>query len=309
MDVLILGTRGSRLALRQTELVVESLRRVHPDVRVRLQTIQTTAERHPDQRLDQLPDIGFFVKELEVALLARTIDAAVHSMKDVPSAIPDGLTIAAVTEREDPRDVLVAREKVTLETLPPGASVGTSSPRRAGCLLARRPDLVVVPIRGNVDTRIRKVDAGELDAVCLAGAGLRRLGLETRISQWLPLDVALPAPGQGALGVEIRSDDPHAARIVAAANHEPTNAAVAAERALLERLEGGCRMPIGALASVDGDRLTLTAMIPAEDGRAVLRGARTGFVHDARAIGVALADDLRAQGAATFAAGREGGRS
>jgi len=246
---------------------------------------------------EELPGIGFFVKELEIALIERTIDLAVHSMKDVPSSIPSGLAIAAVTEREDPRDVLVAREGLTFETLPGGASVGTSSPRRAGCLRALRPDLVIVPIRGNVDTRIRRVDAGEVDAVCLAGAALRRLGLEARISQWFPIEVMPPAPGQGALCVEVRAGDPEVVRIAAAANHGPTSAAVAAERALLERLEGGCRMPIGALANVDGDRLVLTAMIPALDGSTVLRGTRSGSVRDAPTLGVELADELRARGA------------
>ncbi len=304
MRELVVGARGSALARRQTELVLETLRRAFPDLIVSWRTIRTAADRHPDRMLEQLPGIGFFVKELEVALEAREIDAAVHSMKDLPSSIPEGLTIAAITEREDPRDVLIARDGLTLDTLPGGATVGTSSPRRTACLRALRPDLVVVPVRGNVETRIRKVEAGEIDAVCLAGAGMRRLGLEARITQWLPEDGFLPAPGQGALGVEVRSDDALVLPIVSAADHPPTRTAVEAERALLRRLEGGCRVPIGALARVEGDHVILKAMVTAVDGSTVIRGVRTGPLTAAEQLGTDLADELRARGAAPPAIAR-----
>ncbi len=298
MRELIVGARGSALARRQTELVLETLRQAFPELRVRIQSIRTAADRQPERTLEQLSGPGFFVKELEVALLAGEIDVAVHSMKDLPTAIPDGLTIAAIIEREDPRDVLVARSGRTLDTLPAGATVGTSSPRRAAHLRACRPDLVIVPIRGNVETRIRKVETGEVDAVCLAGAGLCRLGMRARITQWLSEEVSLPAPGQGALGVEVRTDDADARRIVSAADHQPTRAAVDAERALLRRLEGGCQIPVGALARVEGNRLFLAATLAALDGSHVIRGTRSGSVDEATVVGNELAEELLANGAA-----------
>ncbi len=298
MRELVVGARGSALARRQTELVLETLRQAFPEMRVRIQPIQTAADRQPERALEQLSDPGFFMKELEVALLAGEIDVAVHSMKDLPTAIPEGLTIAAITEREDPRDVLVARAGRTLDTLPAGATVGTSSPRRAAILRASRPDLVIVPIRGTVETRLRKMETGEVEAVCLAGAGLCRLGMQARITQWLSVEVFLPAPGQGALGVEVRVDDADARRIASAADHQPTRAAVDAERALLRRLEGGCRVPVGALARIEGDRLSLTAMLAALDGSHIIRGTRSGSVDDASAVGTDLAEELLANGAA-----------
>src|SRR2546421_516601 len=248
----VVGTRGSQLALRQTELVLRPLRVAYPEVHFAVRTIRTVADRHPDRPLRQLPDVGFFVKELELALLAAEIDAVVHSMKDLPSAPTPGLTIAAVAEREDARDVIVSREHLTLEALPLGARLGTSSPRRAAFLRAYRRDLEIVPIRGNVETRIQKVDAGDVDAVCLAGAGLCRLGLESRITQWLPVDILPPAPAQGALGLQVRTRDRRAAHIAAAADHAPTRHAVAAERAVLTRLAGGGRLPPPPLAPREG---------------------------------------------------------
>src|SRR2546426_9199023 len=217
----VIGTRESRLALRQTELVLRPLRDAHPEVRFAVRTIRTVADRHPDRPLDRLPDLGFFVKELELALLAAEIDAVVHSMKDLPSAPTPGLTVAAVAEREDARDVIVSREHLTLEALPLGARLGTSSPRRAAFLRAYRRDLEIVPIRGNVETRIQKVDAGDVDAVCLAGAGLCRLGLESRITQWLPVDILPPAPAQGALGLQVRTLERRAAVLAGAAGPAP----------------------------------------------------------------------------------------
>ncbi len=302
MSEFVIGTRQSALALSQTELVVTILRKASPELKIRLQPIRTLPDRHPDRMIEQLPGVGFFVKELEVALLAGEIDAAVHSMKDLPSSIPDGLAIAAIIEREDPRDVVVARDGLTLDTLPAGARVGTSSPRRTAHLKARRPDLVIVPIRGSVETRVRKVDSGEVDAVCLAGAGLRRVGLERRITQWLSVEVSLPAPGQGALGVEVRASDLRAVRTASGANHAATRAAVEAERAVVRRLEGGCRVPLSALAQVDSDQMVLTAMVASMDGSRVIRGVRSGKTQEGVAMGYSLADDLLARGAAELAA-------
>lgn len=303
MSEFVLGTRGSALALRQTELVIESLRAAFPALALRWEVIRTVGDRHPQTHLEQLPGIGFFVKELEVALLAGEIDAAVHSMKDLPSVATDGLAIAAIPQREDPSDVLVARDGLTLDGLPSGARIGTSSPRRAALLLGRRPDVQVVPIRGNVETRIRKVDAGEVDAVCLAAAGLRRIGLATRITHWLPLDVALPAPGQGALGVQVRAADERARSVAAAADHPPSRYAVDAERALLRRLEAGCRLPVGAYAQAEGDRLTLRASVASPDGRRQITGTRVGTVGEREVVGTGLADELLARGAAKLIAG------
>src|SRR2546422_5261370 len=253
----VVGTRGSQLALRQTELVLGPLRDAYPEVPFAVRTIRTVADRHPDHPLRQLPDVGFFVKELELALLAAEIDAVVHSMKDLPSAPTPGLTIAAVAEREDARDVIVSREHLTLEALPLGARLGTSSPRRAAFLRAYRRDLEIVPIRGNVETRIQKVDAGDVDAVCLAGAGLCRLGLESRITQWLPVDILPPAPAQGALGLQVRTRDRRAAVLAGAADRAPTRPPGTAEPAVLTPLAGGCRLPGAAFARVAGAQLGL----------------------------------------------------
>lgn len=303
----MIGTRGSRLAHRQTEIVVSRLSRVRPGLVMHTRPIRTTADRQPQTELQHLPGVGFFVKELELALLAEEISAAVHSMKDLPTIATDGLMIAAVTEREDPRDVLIARDGWTLDTLPASATVGTSSPRRAASLKALRADLTIVPIRGNVETRIRKVDAGEVDAVCLAAAGLARLGLLSRVTQWLPIDVILPAPGQGALGVQVRAGDAVAADIVSAVDHPATHYAVDAERAVLRTLGAGCQLPVGAYAEVTGERLTLRASVASPDGRHIISGERTGTTAEREALGADLADELLARGATDLGAGIHAG--
>ena len=293
----VLGTRGSTLALRQTELLMELCRAAHPEITFRMRTIRTAADRHPGRALDQLPGVGFFVKELEMALLAGEIDAAVHSMKDLPSQETRGVSIAAVARREDPRDVLVSRNGFTLATLSPGARIGTSSPRRAAALRAYRQDVVVVPIRGNVETRIQKMDRGEFDAICLAGAGLLRLGLQSRISEWLPVDIMLPAPGQGALGMQVRTDHALAWRVASDVEHLPTRHAVTAERAVLVRLAAGCRLPVAAFATVAGERLALRASVAAPDGARVVRGTREGLTSEAAQVGTSLAEELLTRGA------------
>jgi hydroxymethylbilane synthase len=293
---LVVGTRGSRLAVRQTEAVVAELRRFWPDLDVVIEMVHTTADRLPDTEFDRLPGVGFFVKELEIALLEQRVDLAVHSMKDLPTDFGGGLQIAAIPEREDPRDALVSRDGTGLRELRPGARIGTSSPRRAAFLRAARPDLAVLPIRGNVETRLRKLDDGDVDAVCLAWAGLRRMGLEARVTEVLPLDVVMPAPGQGALGVQVREGNP-AAEMVGVLDHPPTRAAVDAERAALHRLQGGCRLPFGAHAAVAGRSLALSGAVISRDGSAAVRGQRTGPVGEASSIGRELAEELLARGA------------
>lgn len=292
----VVGTRGSALALRQTEDVISALRRAWPDVEITIETIRTTADRFPDREFERLPGIGFFVKELEVALLEGRIDLAVHSMKDLPAESLAGLLIAAVPEREDPRDVLVSRDGGGLRGLPRGARVGTGSPRRAAFLRAARSDLSIVPVRGNVETRLRKLDAGEMEAVCLASAGLRRLGLAECATEILPMDVMLPAAGQGALGVQARAGD-EAAALAASLDHPISRAAVDAERAMLHRLQGGCRLPVGAHASIDGSMLTILGAVVAPDGSAVLRGSRNGSAGEGARLGAELAGELLDRGA------------
>ncbi|MGH2398561.1 MAG: hydroxymethylbilane synthase [bacterium] len=300
MKTFVLGTRGSALAIRQTEDIVGRLRRAHPEMEFSLELIKTAADRRPGSPFEDLGGIGFFVKELEVALQEGRIDAAVHSMKDLPTTDTLHLMVAAIAQREDPRDVLVARKGATLESLPLRARVGTSSPRRAAFLLAARADLEIVPIRGNVETRVRKVDAGELDAVCLAAAGLRRLGLDERISVWLPPEVMLPAPGQGALGVQVRDDNPQTASIVAAADDAQARITVEAERGVLRRLQGGCRLPMGAFADLTGGRVRLRAAVVSADGRTIIRSERSGDAADAAALGGAVGEDLLSSGAASM---------
>jgi len=295
----VVGTRGSTLALRQTEAIVSALRRVWPDLEVAIETIHVTSDRFPDEDFGRLPGIGFFVKELEVALLEGRIDVAVHSMKDLPAAGSGRLHVAAIPEREDPRDVIISRDGRGLFDLRPGARVGTSSPRRAAFLRAARADLHLVPIRGNVETRVGKMDAGEIDAVCLAWAGLRRIGLEARVSGVLPVDVMLPAAGQGALGVQVR-EGAAVAEIVRALDHPATRAAVTAERAMLHRLEGGCRLPAGAHAALEGRRLSLTGAVVAADGSTSVRGSRAGTVEQAAQMGRELADELLGRGASAL---------
>lgn len=302
----VLGSRGSALAVSQTEDVLARLRSVHPDLLFRLEIIRTAADKEPDRPFEQLPGVGFFVKELETAVLDYRIDAAVHSMKDLPTEPHGDLRIAAVPPREDPRDVLVARNGATLESLPAGARIGTSSPRRAAYLRAARPDVDIVAVRGNVDTRIRRVDEGILDAVCLAAAGLARLGLAHRITQWLPVDQVLPAPGQGALGVEIRADNAEAFAMLRSIDDASTRQSVLAERALLRRMQGGCRVPVAALAETSGQHLDLRAAVIAVDGSHLIMGTRHGSAAGAEALGTDLAEELLARGAgAMLAAGAE----
>jgi len=295
--IIRIGTRASPLARRQTDTVLAALKRRFPDQRFEARPLRTTGDRQTRAPLDRLGGVGVFVKELESALLAGEIDMAVHSLKDVPTAVPDGLTIAAVAGREDPRDALVSRSGAKLTELPPGARVGTGSPRRACQLRALRPDLEVVGIRGNVDTRLRKAAAGEVDAVVMAAAALARMGWLDRASEILPDDMMLPAPGQGALAVEIRSDDETARQMAEAIDKRDCHHAATAERAFLRRLGGGCAVPIAALGLVDGGELRLRGLVGDVQGRRILRADIQGPADDAEALGVRLAERLLSEGA------------
>jgi len=293
---LVLGTRTSRLAIWQAEWVQARLREIAPDVTVTLQRIKTSGDNILDVPLAKIGGKGLFVKEIEEALLQGTIDLAVHSMKDVPTALPDGLEILCVPEREDPRDALISRDATPLDRLPQGARIGTSSLRRQAQLLHRRPDLKIAMLRGNLDTRLRKLRDGEFDAIVLAAAGLKRMGWAEQITEYLPPDVSLPAIGQGALGLEGRRDDEFVRGIVSALEHPPTRTAVTAERALLDKLEGGCQVPIAAHATLSGKRLRLDGLVASVDGRRLVQDRVEGPAADARELGTRLAEQLLRQG-------------
>ena len=295
---LVVGTRGSPLARAQTRWVIDRLRGLHPDVEFVEKIIKTSGDR------GQIKEIGAFVKELEEALKRGEIDLAVHSLKDLPTQQPEGLVIAAVPERADPRDALVARDGLVLRELSEGARVGTGSPRRRAQLLALRRDLEVVPIRGNVDSRLKKLDRGEVDALVLAKAGLERLGLAERVAEELSTGVMLPAVGQGALAVEVRADDAFALEIARALDHRGARAGVEAERAFLEALGGGCRVPIAAYGRVEGEKLVLDGLVADPDGRRVLRGRVEGSVEEAGELGRKLAAKLLERGAAELLQGQ-----
>jgi hydroxymethylbilane synthase len=292
------------MALHQTALVRDRLVAAHPDLAasggVEIVTIRTTGDRVQDRLLAEIGGKGLFAKEIEEALIARHIDLAVHSLKDLETWLPEGLVISCVLPRDDPRDVLVSIEQATLQTLPRGARVGTASLRRQAQLLRCRPDLAIMPIRGNVNTRMRKLDAGEVDALVLALCGLARLGAVGRATQILSRDVMLPAVGQGALAVECRADDEDILRRVEPL-HDPISAAcVGAERAMLAALDGSCRTPIAGLAELVGGRLTIEGLLLKPDGSGEIRGRRDGDIGDAEALGTALGKELRDQAGPGF---------
>jgi len=296
LNRLVIGSRGSALALWQANWVKEALQERAPEVTTEILIIRTQGDRAVEIPFDQLPGKGFFVKEIEEALLNRTIDLAVHSMKDLPAELPKGLGLGAVTRREDPRDALVTPGGIGLDDLVQGARVGTGSPRRAAQLLARRPDLRMEPVRGNVDTRVRKVMEGDLDAMVLAAAGLNRLGIKAPRVVLEP-DVSVPAVGQGAVGIEVRSDDEVALGAVRRLEHPETAAAVAAEREFLAALGGGCQVPIAALATARGERLHIRGLVARPDGTEVIRHEAEGAIVDPVAVGRDLADLCLADGA------------
>ena len=294
---LIIGTRGSALALWQARHVIERLTAVLPSLHVEIKQITTQGDRVRDRALSQVGGKGLFVKEIEIALQVGEIDLAVHSLKDMPTELPGGLALGAIMERADARDALVARDgKSTLATLSPGARIGTSSLRRRAQVLARRPDLVVVDLRGNVDTRLRKLRDGLCDGAVLAVAGLARLGYADRISEHLPVDIMVPAPGQGALCVEVRDDDAAIQTTIAPLDHRETFQAAMAERAFLYRLEGGCRVPIGAYAEVNGDEIYLRGLVASPDGSRQVRDEIRGKTAQAARLGLELAERVLSAG-------------
>jgi hydroxymethylbilane synthase len=307
MAAVRIATRGSKLALWQAEHVSSLLRAREPGLTVELVVLKTRGDKILDRALSEVGGKGLFVKEIEEALLDGRADVAVHSMKDLTSEVPEALVIAAVPEREDPRDALLVRPGLAARSvaeLPSGARVGTSSLRRVCQLRARRADLAIEPLRGNVDTRLGKLERGELDAIVLACAGLRRLGFGDRITAVLSTEESLPAIGQGALAIECRRDDAATVARLAALDDPATHRAVAAERGFLARLEGDCKTPLAAFATLDknSDRLSLEALIGAPDGSRIVRGRLDGPAVDGPALGRALAEQLLADGGAALLA-------
>jgi hydroxymethylbilane synthase len=297
MRPLVYATRRSMLALAQCRAFVAHLCQVEPSLATRELQVVTSGDRITDRPLAEIGGKGLFVKEIEEALLDGRADFAVHSIKDVPGELPAGLVIACVPRREDPRDVLVAPRHGSLEALPKGARVGTSSLRRMVALRAQRPDLEVVPLRGNVDTRLRKVDAGECDAIVLARAGLVRLGLEGRATALLSPDVSLPAVGQGALGIECRADDASTRAVLAKVHDPPTAACVAAERGVLRALGGDCKTPLGAHAERQGESMRLRAFVAGPGGENLRRAERVApwpaTEAEAEALGKVVGEGLK----------------
>ena len=297
---IVIGTRGSALALAQTRWVAAQLEAAHPGLETAIEIIRTKGDEVRDRPLSQVGGKGLFTKELEVALTDEAIDVAVHSLKDLPTELPGGLMLGAVPPREDPRDALICTRFESVDDLPDGATVGTSSLRRQAQLRAIRPGLVIHDLRGNIDTRIQQVTGGKLDAVFLAAAGLRRLGRADAIREAIAPIRMLPAPAQGALGLEIRADDIERSSLLTAIADRDAMLAVTAERTLLAGLEGGCSVPIGALAVIEGDTLTLDACVAAVDGSQILRTRESGPKDDALRIGERAAASLLAAGAATL---------
>lgn len=286
---LSLGTRGSALALWQAERVAARLREAHPGLSVAVTIIRTEGDRKTDVPLTASGGKGVFVKEIEDALASGRIDLAVHSLKDLPTDTPDGLVLAAIPERADPRDAIVSPKASALGDLPRGALVATGSPRRRSQLAHARPDLRFTLVRGNVDTRVRKLNEGAFEALILAAAGLTRLGIDAAPWTPIPAEICLPAPGQGALAIETRADDAATIRLVAALDDPVARATVGAERAFLAELGAGCLAPAGALAAVSGETLDVAAMVASLDGRAVRRERVSGPSGDAEALGRAVA--------------------
>jgi hydroxymethylbilane synthase len=296
MKAIKIGTRGSVLALWQAGWVRSRLQDMHPGLEVEIVKIKTTGDKILDVPLAQVGGKGLFVKEIETALLENGVDLAVHSMKDVPAEFPGGLCIGAVPQRENPLDVLISRNGEEFAHLPKGARIGSSSLRRAAQVRHARPDITVHSLRGNLDTRLKKLRTEDLDAILLAAAGVRRLGLEARITQYLPVSLMLPAIGQGALAIEIRQDDEAVRDLVAPMDDRLTRVAVDAERAFLARLEGGCQVPIAGQAKVIADTLELTGLIAEIDGSVVYRETKTASVDKRVGLGHELADSLLDQG-------------
>jgi len=299
---LIFATRPSALARWQTQWVMNALKNIHGDLDCEEKIITTQGDRVLDKPLPEIGGKGLFTQELESELLLGTVHCAVHSLKDLPVENPPGLTVGCIPVRAEARDALISKNGYTLATLPEGASVGTSSLRRAAQVLALRPDVQIESLRGNVDTRLRKAMDGQYDAIILAGAGLTRLGLEDHVTEWLPLDVMLPAPGQGALAVQCRAEDQTTLDLLAALEDDPTRRAVTAERAFLSGLGGGCSVPVAAYARIMSDELLLTGLVISEDGKKIVKV--TGQGTEPFQLGNDLAQGAITQGANEILAAR-----
>jgi hydroxymethylbilane synthase len=295
-----IGSRKSQLALVQTYWVKEELEKAFPDIAFEVKTMSTQGDNILDVALAKIGDKGLFTKELENGMLEREVDFAVHSLKDLPTNLPAGLMLGCVTERENPADALVVNEKhrdKQLDTLAEGAVIGTSSLRRLAQLRHYFPHLTFKDIRGNLNTRLAKLDAGEYDAIILAVAGLKRLGMSDRIHQIIPDELSLHAVGQGALGIECRTEDPEVLKVIKALEHVPTAQRCYAERAFLRELEGGCQVPIGVNTKLDGDNLTLIGLVASLDGKRLVKDTITGSASSADELGIELAQKLKGQGA------------
>ncbi|MCC6545012.1 MAG: hydroxymethylbilane synthase [Nitrospirae bacterium] len=297
MKEIRIGSRGSRLAVWQAEHIKARLEALHAGIIITIQTIKTTGDKILDVPLAKIGGKGLFIKEIEDALFRNEIDIAVHSMKDVPAILPEGLCIGVIPEREDPRDALLSRDESGFLHLKKGARIGTSSLRRISQLLHQRPDIIIHPLRGNIDTRIKKLEAGEFDAIILAAAGIRRMGWADRITEYLPETISLPAIGQGALCIEHREADNRIKEIISPLDHRETNICVRAERAFLKRLEGGCQVPIGAYSIISGnDTIMIEGFVASVDGRRMVREKMSGTTDNPEDAGTVLAESLLLQG-------------
>ncbi len=305
-NILRIATRKSPLAIWQAEHVSECLRQLHPQLQIELVRMSTSGDKLLDSPLSQIGGKGLFVKELEQGLLSGAADIAVHSMKDVPVELPSGLQLPAILQREDPRDAFVSNRYANVDELPPGARLGTASLRRQCQLRARRPDLDIVTLRGNVNSRLAKLDSGDFAAILLAAAGLIRLGMGARITRLLEPDESLPAIGQGAIGIECRDDDSRVLDLIGALDHTPTHICVSAERALNARLHGGCQVPIAGFAELGHGVILLRGLVGSLDGQRFVRGDISGKPEDAEELGTVLAEDLLARGAGAILAELDG---
>ncbi|MBU5336112.1 hydroxymethylbilane synthase [Intestinibacter bartlettii] len=290
---LVVGTRGSNLALVQTNWVVEQLKKANPGVEFEIKIIKTKGDLIKDLPLDKIGDKGLFVKEIEKSLLEGEIDMAVHSMKDMPSYLPEGLKFASSPKREDPRDALIFKEGYkSIDDLPKGARIGTGSKRRKYQLLKHRPDLEIVPIRGNIETRIRKIETENLDGVVLAASGLKRAGLDNKIDYYIPTDIMLPAPAQGILALEIRENDKETENIINSIKDDTTKIQIDAERGFLIGVNGSCHIPMGAYCEIEGEKITLTGLYGDGEGKKIVIQSQEGTLADASTIGYELAKSV-----------------
>lgn len=296
-EKIIIGSRGSPLALWQANWIRSQLEELHSELEIEIKIIKTSGDKIQDVPLNKVGGKGLFVKEIEEALIRREVDLAVHSMKDVPMKLPEELWIATVTQRENPFDALISKNDVKLKDLPTNARIGTSSLRRSSQLLHHRSDLEIIPLRGNLDTRLRKLETENLDAIIVAAAGLRRMGWADRITEVIDPDILLPAMGQGAIGIETRKNDPDTQGLLFDLDHEETHWALDAERAFVEILEGGCQVPIAVFATLDDRQLTVKGRVASLDGQTLYQWDKAGPCHDARKLGQDLGRDLLKMGA------------